>query len=193
MWYRLVAKDMSLCLALGPRLGTAEIPLFPASELSGDCETELLERKHYVLIGQMIHRVGPRDGVTETIHSIDCALQEAAQSMTPEWWLLPRTSYRERSSGIDNTSKLEDAMRLAVQITHYYLLVLLHLPSAIQMREDVDGYSKVTCIDSSRELPSQYIRLRCMKHPPFCCRAIDLCAFTPGLALLLAHSTRLDH
>ena len=83
-------------------------------------------------------------------------------------------------------------MRILIQITHYYLLVLLHLPSAVHMREDVDGYSRVTCIDSSRELLSRYIRLRCMKHPPFCCRAIDLCAFTASLALLLAHITSLN-
>ena len=193
MWYRIVGNDMSLSLALGLRAGVADIPLFPPKQLPEDGETGLLERQHYALMCQMIHRVDHRGGDIETIRNIDRALQEAAQSVTPEWWLLPRTSYRERSSGVDNTGRLDDAMRLLVQITHYYLLLILHFPSALQMRADVDDCSRVTCVDSSRELLSRYIRLRRMKHPPFCCRGIDLCAFTACLALLAAHITRRSH
>lgn len=193
MWYRIVGNDMSLSLALGLRAGAAEIPLFPPKQMPEDGETGLLERQHYALMWQMIHRVDHRGGDIETIRNIDRELQEASQSVSSEWWLLPRTSYKERSSGVDNTGRLDDAMRLLVQITHYYLLLILHLPSALHICADVHDYSRVTCVDSSRELLSRYIRLRRMKHPPFCCRSIDLCAFTACLALLVAHITRINH
>ncbi|KAI0869681.1 hypothetical protein GGS24DRAFT_478033 [Hypoxylon argillaceum] len=48
----------------------------------------------------------------------------------------------------------------------------------------------MTCVNSSRELLNRYIRLRCIRVSPFCCRMIDFAAFTSCMALLCAHISR---
>lgn len=195
MWYRIVGQDRYLALVLGLPAGTAEDSFVPlAAQVPDDCPTGRLERQHCVLMDRMASQHNQKDEDPEIICSIDKGFQEAAQSVPPEWWLLPRTRHGERSSGIDSGSNLEDMMRILVQITHYNLLLLLHLPSILRARgKGVQDYSRDTCVNSSRELLNRYIRLRCMKRAPFCCRMIDFCAFTGCLTLLLSHINRLSH
>lgn len=195
MWYRIVGQDRYLALVLGLPAGTAEDSFVPsAAQVPDDCPTGRPERQHCVLMGRMASQHNQKDEDLDIICSIDKGFQEAAQSVPPEWWLLPRTRYGERSSGIDSGSNLEDMMRILVQITHYNLLLLLHLPSMLRARgKGVQDYSRDTCVNSSRELLNRYIRLRCLKRAPFCCRMIDFCAFTACLTLLLSHINRISH
>ncbi|KAL7905216.1 hypothetical protein GGI35DRAFT_471775 [Trichoderma velutinum] len=48
-------------------------------------------------------------------------------------------------------------------------------------------YSKVTCVNASRDVLSRYIAYRSVNHVAFCCRPVDFFALTASMALLLAH------
>ncbi|KAM0258935.1 hypothetical protein ACHAQJ_003591 [Trichoderma viride] len=48
-------------------------------------------------------------------------------------------------------------------------------------------YSKVTCVNASRDVLSRYIAYRSVNHVAFCCRSVDFFALTASMALLLAH------
>ncbi|KAI1740058.1 hypothetical protein F4680DRAFT_419571 [Xylaria scruposa] len=194
MWYRIVGQDRYLSLALGLPPGTADNLCFASQDkMPYDCATGQLERQHYDILGKIATRSAeskdfPDDGF---IQSIDLALQKAVHNIPPEWWLIPRASYTMQSKGVDTVSNLEDVGRILVQINHYNLLITLHLPSVLgSRRTHTANHQQTTCLNSSRELLDRYIRLRCMRIAPFCCRMIDFSAFVACLALLSAHIVR---
>jgi hypothetical protein len=194
MWYRIVGQDRYLSLVLGLPPGTAEDLSFASqAQMPGDCATGQLERQHYDIMGRMAGRsaMSGRKIDQDFTRNVDLALQKAAQCVDASWWLVPRASHATQSIGMDNERSLEDVGRILVQINHYNLLVTLHLPSVLSSYgTHADDYGPTTCLNSSRELLSRYIRLRCIRVAPFCCRMIDFSAFTACLALLSAHIAR---
>ncbi|KAI1747967.1 hypothetical protein F4782DRAFT_519122 [Xylaria castorea] len=194
MWYRIVGQDRYLSLVLGLPPGTAENLCFASQDkMPYDCATGQLERQQYDIMGTMAARSAQSGELPddEFIQNIDLALQKAVQSIPPEWWLIPRASYTMQSKGVDTVSNLEDVGRILVQINHYNLLITLHLPSVLDSRgTHTENHQQTTCLNSSRELLDRYIRLRCMRIAPFCCRMIDFSAFVACLALLSAHAAR---
>ncbi|KAI0863769.1 hypothetical protein F4860DRAFT_467788 [Xylaria cubensis] len=194
MWYRIVGQDRYLSLALGLPPGTADNLCFASQEkMPCDCATGQLERQHYDILGRMATQSAASKDLpdSEFIQSIDLALQKAVHSIPPEWWLIPRASYTMQSKGVDTVSNLEDVGRILVQINHYNLLITLHLPAVLDShRTHTEDHQQTTCLNSSRELLDRYIRLRCMRIAPFCCRMIDFSAFVACLALLSAHTAR---
>ena len=115
--------------------------------------------------------------------SIDEAFSRLATEGNPNWWLAP-TSKRQTP---DNEDKLDDVLRILSHISHFQLLILLHLPYMLRGRYE---YSKTTCTSASRELLNRYIRFRDMNTGVFSCRSIDFSAFTSCIVLLLIH---IDH
>ncbi|CAG9984004.1 unnamed protein product [Clonostachys byssicola] len=192
MWYRIVHQDryLSLMLSLPPGVDEATIAVPDRLELV-DCPSEYLERIHCVLTGRMAARnnsINEEDlAEYSTTSTIDKELQKAAEHMAPEWWLLPTTK-RQANGAVTGNDKLEDVLRILVHITHFQLLILLHLPyMLLSSPERPYNYSEAACVNASRECLNRYIRFRCMDKVPFCCRAIDFAAFIACLALLLAH------
>lgn len=184
MWYRVVYADRFLALLLGLPASNTQNSIFASEELLRT-ETPIgrLERIHCVISGLIIQRNENMtdDGFAAT-QSIDSSLQRAAKSMPAKWWLLSNI-------GEDGAvEKLEDLMRIIVQIMHFNLHVLLHLPYMIRVSpERRFDYSKIACINNSRELLTRFIRLRSFNQVTFCSRSIDFSAFTGCLTLLLAH------
>ncbi|KAI0467597.1 hypothetical protein F4859DRAFT_525265 [Xylaria cf. heliscus] len=194
MWYRIVGQDRYLSLVLGLPPGTPEDLRFASqTEMPHDCATGQLERQHYDIMGTMAAQSARSGELLDDafVERIDLALQRAVHNIPPEWWLIPRASYTMQGKGVDTVSNLEDVGRILVQINHYNLLVTLHLPSVLNSRgTQTDDREQITCLNSSRELLDRYIRLRCMRIAPFCCRMIDFSAFVACLALLSAHIAR---
>ncbi|KAL3294897.1 C6 zinc finger domain containing protein [Colletotrichum asianum] len=193
MWHRIVSQDRYLSLMLGLPATTASSASPEVAFVPGECPSEYLERSHSILMG----RIAARNDEDQDIHdlsitqSIDRTIQEAAQSMPPEWWFLPNTRNKNLSIEPDGSQTLEDILRVLLQITHFNVLILLHLPCMLRSSgESTYNYSKVACVNASRELLSRYVKFRCMNHNAFCCRSIDFSAFTACLALVLAHIER---
>lgn len=78
--------------------------------------------------------------------------------------------------------------RLQKQLFHYNLLNQLHLP--YMLRESVERkfeYSRITCVNSCREILSRFIMLRRWNQVAFSCRTIDFTALMAAMTLLSAH------
>ncbi|KAI1826656.1 hypothetical protein F4861DRAFT_545700 [Xylaria intraflava] len=197
MWYRIVGQDRYLSLVLGLPPSMADDLCFASqTQMPSDSATGKLERKHYDIMGKMASRSAqPNNPLDDDfIRNIDDALQLAAHSLPSVWWLIPRASYGMQVGAVDTTRNIEDLGRILVQINHYNLLVTLYLPSVISPRgTHADDHGLTTCLNSCRELLSRYIRLRCIRVAPFCCRMMDLSAFTACLAILTAHIARYQH
>lgn len=189
MWYRIVHQDRYLSLMLGVPGGTSSVYRDSDTLLQGDCATGRLECMHSAIMGRIITRNEGRDFEDELkmTQEIDLALQKAARSLLSHWWLLPNALSASINKATEQ-EQLEDIMRTLVQLTHFHLLVLLHLPYMMDVRGTrSQQYSKTACANASRELLNRYTRFRSLYQTAFCCRSIDFSAFTASLALILTH------
>ena len=82
-------------------------------------------------------------------------------------------------------------MRLADHLHHYNLVHLLHLPYLLNSQTDDRDltYSKVTCVNASREILIRVIAFRTFKRNMMAtyCRTADFFALMAGMTILLAH------
>jgi len=116
-----------------------------------------------------------------TTQNIDEKLDDFAKQMPSSWWELPKHSSFERNEA---TVALFD--RLLVQIWHYELESLVHLP--YMLRAAVDRryeYSRLSCLSASRKLIQRWIFLRGQSKAAFICKIIEFQAFKAAITLLL--------
>jgi hypothetical protein len=79
--------------------------------------------------------------------------------------------------------------RLFAQVLHYNLLNQLHLPYMLRSSsaEREYEYSRITCVNASREVLSRFITLRSFNGIAYSCRTVDFLALMVTMTLLLAH------
>ncbi|KAH0425786.1 hypothetical protein CcaCcLH18_10729 [Colletotrichum camelliae] len=157
MWHRIVSQDRYLSLMLGLPATTASAASSEVAFVSGECPSEYLERAHSMLMGRIAARNDEDHDMHDlsTTQSIDQTIQKAAQSMPSEWWFLPYTRNKNMPAETAGSQTLEDILRVLLQITHFNLLILLHLPCMLRSSgKSIYNYSKVACVNASRELLS---------------------------------------
>jgi len=195
LWYRIVFADRSLCMMLGLPQGTQDISMASPAQLAGDAPSGRLERIHCVLSARILERneSDPDEDDYKEAKVIDSELQKAATMMPGKWWLAPNLS----KVANEPRAMFWEALRLAKQLYHYYLLIQLHLPymllssnpnpSSDTGKQPNYGYSKSTCVTASREILSRFIVYRSFNRAVFCCRNIDFYAMMAAMTLLLAY------
>ncbi|KAJ5206689.1 hypothetical protein N7491_002696 [Penicillium cf. griseofulvum] len=78
--------------------------------------------------------------------------------------------------------------RLSEQLFLYNLLNQLHLPyMLLDSTERKYDYSRITCVNASREILSRFIMLRRWNQVAFSCHTVDFTALMAAMTLLLAH------
>lgn len=71
---------------------------------------------------------------------------------------------------------------------HYNLLNQLHLPYMLRSStEHKYDYSRIICVNASREILSRFIMFRSFNRNAFCCRTVDFFALMAAMALVLVH------
>jgi hypothetical protein len=188
MWYRIVHQDRYLAVMLDQKAYSEnDNVLIDGRYNAADNLSDHLEQTHCRLMGRLASRLGTVDIQTnlEETMSIDRALKDMARQVPPKWWALPTVN---RWDGGPDES-LEDVLKLLIQITHYHLSIMLHLPHSLRESKSQDqyNYSRIACVSASRELVNRYVRFRSTTRVAFCCRAIDYAVFTACVALILAH------
>lgn len=116
-----------------------------------------------------------------TTQNIDEKLDNLSKQMPSSWWEMPDNSIFERNEA---TVDLFD--RALVQIWHYELESLVHLP--YMLRAAVDRryeYSRLSCLSASRKLVHRWIFLRERSKASFICKVIEFQAFKAAITLLL--------
>jgi hypothetical protein len=158
---------------------------FPFSDGAQWLTTEDKYNKHLITIAGLIvdrNQAEPTHAFSTT-QNIDEKLDELAKQMPSSWWELPDYSTFERDHA---TADLFD--RVLVQIWHYELESLLHLPymlrAAIDRRYE---YSRLSCLSASRKLVQWWIFLREQSKAPLICKIIEFQAFKAAITLLLGN------
>ncbi|KAE8350729.1 hypothetical protein BDV28DRAFT_138533 [Aspergillus coremiiformis] len=183
MWFRIVFLDRQLCLLLGLPQGCSSMA--PDTLLVNDTPMGRLERIHCVLSSRILERNAshPSSPDYALTRSLDLELQRAARSLPSKWWLVPTLT------ATDSQALFWDTRRLFAQVLHYNLLNQLHLPYMLRASsaERKYEYSRITCVNASREVLSRFITLRSFNRIAYSCRTVDFLALMAAMTLLLAH------
>ncbi|KAF2786820.1 hypothetical protein K505DRAFT_289023 [Melanomma pulvis-pyrius CBS 109.77] len=187
MWFRILFLDRHLCLMLGLPQGSLDSSVASDAMLAEDTSIGRLERIHCVLASRIIERnkSTPSSHEFDLTRTLDVELQRAARSLPSKWWLSPNLDV----ASTDSQVLYWETLRLFVQVTHYNLLNQLHLPYMLRS-SSVDRkyeYSRITCVNASREVLSRFIILRTFNRIAYSCRIIDFLALMAAMTLLLAH------
>ncbi|KAH9843463.1 Zn2/Cys6 DNA-binding protein [Teratosphaeria destructans] len=192
MWFRILFLDAQLSLMLGLPRSLPDRHLMGSDRSADDTDTGYMERLHYMMASRILerkesHSYSHRLELTATL---DKKLKKAAESVPSRWWSAPKL---EHVASTSSHGLFWETRRLFAQILHYSLLNQLHLPYMLCM-PPTDGqhkchYSRMTCINASREIISRFITLRAFDQIAYSwnCRIVDFLALMAAMTLLLAH------
>lgn len=187
IWFRIVFAERHLCLMLGLPQGTLDRSMASEAMLASDTPIGRLERIHCVIASRILERnqSDPSSHEFALTQELDGELQRAAGGLPSKWWLTANLA-----TVVDKPEALFwDMRRLFDQLFHYNLLNQLHLP--YMLRSSSTGhkydYSRITCVNASREVLSRFIMFRNFNRIAFCCRTVDFFALMAAMTLLLAH------
>ncbi|KAJ5772554.1 hypothetical protein N7520_003083 [Penicillium odoratum] len=186
MWFRIVSLDRNLCLMLGLTQGSLDQSMATGTAFRDDIPMGRLERMHCTLASRILERNESEPCANDfaVTQNLDLELQKAARSMSSKWWLMPNLD----SVTDDPQALFFDMGRLFNQLYHYNLLNQLHLPYMLRSSpERKDEYSRMTCVNASREVLLRFIMFRGYNRSSFCCRTVDFFALMAAITLLLAH------
>ncbi|KAL2820185.1 hypothetical protein BDW59DRAFT_151021 [Aspergillus cavernicola] len=187
MWLRIIILDRQICLLLGLPDGCTDHRMASETRLANDCPMGRLEQLHCVAMSRILERNASKPSGRDlaVTRAIDLELQKAAGSLPSKWWLAPKLD----SVSTDLQAVFWDTRRLVLQICHYNLLNQLHLPYMLRpsSAESKNEYSRITCVNASREVLSRYNSLRSFNRIAYSCRTVDFLALMAAMALLLAH------
>lgn len=184
MWFRIVFLDRYLCLMLGLSQGSHDRSMAAEPMLANDTAIGRLERVHCVVASRILERNEAQAGreAMATTHTLDLDLQKAAKSLPSKWWLTPRLGPDTANS----ETLFWKTRQLFAQAMHFNLLNQLHLPYMLCSAQNYE-YSRLTCVNASREMLSRFIALSNFNETACSCRMVDFLALMAAMTLLLAH------
>ncbi|KAL2845831.1 hypothetical protein BJX68DRAFT_241761 [Aspergillus pseudodeflectus] len=184
VWAHITFLERYMSLLLGMPTAIARIRIGSDEPLAGDTSLDWFEKVQTDMFERMIERnqEGNYQDLAAT-QQIDLELNKMANSVPSKWW-----APLDLTQGMDNKTLMEKIIGAHLQIVHYNLLSVLHLPYLLWDTEDTRfEYSKATCIYASREVLNRFITFRSIVKLVTCCRPVDFCAFTAALTLLLTY------
>jgi hypothetical protein len=106
---------------------------------------------------------------------------------------LPPTFWRPAEfSGLtcDSSNAFDEIRRVFDHSSYYTLIIQLHMPHMLCPTHSTQRmYSKMACVNASREILTRQIALRTFNPVTACCRMNDFMALISGMTLMLAHAT----
>ncbi|RYP57169.1 hypothetical protein DL769_009644 [Monosporascus sp. CRB-8-3] len=186
MWFRIVYMDRFLSLLLGLPQGTSDKSMGAISVLRHEPPLGKFERQLTVIASRILERNESAFATSEitTTQSIDSELLSVSKSMPASFWR--PANFHNLTPGSPDT--LLETVRLAAQVYYYGLLIQLHLPYMMRLGDNTEHeYSKIACVNASREIMTRFIAHRSFNPMSSCSRPVDFFALLAAMTLLLAH------
>ncbi|RYP07503.1 hypothetical protein DL765_009136 [Monosporascus sp. GIB2] len=186
IWFRIVYMDCYLSLLLGLPQGTTDKSMGGLSVLRHEPPLGKFERLLTVIASRILERNESAFAMSEitTIQSIDSELLRVAKSMPASFWR--PSNFHNLTPGSPDT--VLETIRLAAQVYYYGLLIQLHLPYMMRLGYNTEReYSKIACVNASREIMTRFIAHRRFNPMSSCSRPVDFFALLAAITLLLAH------
>jgi len=181
MWTSVVCMERVSSLLLGLPTSTGDVVL-----TQGATESDLIVR-----LGNVAGRILERNRIEVSKQALDLTkdvdqeLIRIAEHMPSAFWR--PLDFARLSRG---TQQATDEIRRALDHGRYYNLVIqLHLPHMLCPSQASQRlYSKIACVNASREILNRHIDLQSFEPAVSRCRMIDFPALIAGMALVLAHA-----
>lgn len=118
--------------------------------------------------------------------NIDEELLRISESLPPAFWRPTEFSGLSR----DSLDTFDEIRRVFDHSSYYTLIIQLHMPHMLCPSHSTQRmYSKMACVNASREILTRQIALRIFNPVTACCRMNDFMALIAGMTLMLAHAT----
>lgn len=187
MWFRIVYMDRYLSLLLGLPQGSSDKSLGDIPVMRDEPPLSKFERLLTVVASRILER-NESTFATSTVkmtQSIDSELLRISKNIPASFWR--PANFHGLTQGSPET--LLETVRLAAQVYYYGILIQLHLPYMMQGISDNSEheYSKITCVNASREIMIRFIAHRTFNPMSSCSRPVDFFALLAAMTLLLAH------
>jgi hypothetical protein len=187
IWFRIISLERYLCMMLGTPQASFDRNMAFETLLGEDTAMGRLDRIHCVVMSRILERNRTAPSVSDLVltQEIDKVLQKASRALPSKWWLTPNLA----TVANQPEALFWDMRRLFHHLSHYSLLIQLHLP--FMLRSATTGhkydYSRMTCITASREILSRFIMFHSFNRIAFSCRTVDYFGLMAAMALLIAH------
>ncbi|RFU27315.1 hypothetical protein B7463_g9035, partial [Scytalidium lignicola] len=182
-WAHIAYLERYLSLLLGIPTSITRTRFASEEKSAEETHSEWLEKVQIDICEHIIERNHGGDDDFTMTQKIDETLNKVASSIPAKWW-----TPIDLHKGMDGNEVMLKVISMQMQIVHYNLLTVLHLPFVLRDMPDYRfDYNKTTCTYASREVLSRFITFRSVVRIVFCCRIVDFCAFTAAMTLLLAH------
>ncbi|KAF3407005.1 putative transcription factor gsfR1 [Talaromyces pinophilus] len=190
LWFRILYFDTFYSMMLGLPQSNIATPTALCNSFANNKSIDQLERLQVQVASQIIER-DTRHAFAEeyeTTREIDRQLLQVARDMPNRFWLPspPSASSSEKEvimAGFRDTAILMDIL------IYYNLLNQLHLPYLLwsDFGDTNYEYSKIACIQASREVLTRFIILLNSNNLSFFCQRIDYFVLMASMTLLLVY------
>ncbi|KAI2779809.1 hypothetical protein F4815DRAFT_172591 [Daldinia loculata] len=193
LWHRMNFSDRYLSLLLGLPAASEDDSFATPGRIDAELPSDRLSKLHCVISGAIIKRnasyngkgAAATDASFRTTQTIDRSLEVAANSISAEWW---QPVERPDTATASSKELIDAHTHVMMQMNHYHLLTLLHLPYFIRdPKERRWDYSKTTCLHASRKVLEAYLVFRHLTDAAGACRHTDYGALTASMTLLLGY------
>lgn len=183
--FRVVEMERYLSMTLGLAPSEFGMKALAPAALAACRGMDRLARMHCVIAERFLKTHGTVVGEAQfcNLNEMQELLQQAANEMPPQWWLVPDMS--APTNDIGSSNPFHEVGRLNYQFSHYHLVMRLHLPYMLRSSHHDD--SKIAAASASREVLLRYIAFRRWNPGHFYCRGTDFLAFMAVVVLCLAH------
>lgn len=187
LWFRINCCDRYLSLVLGLPVGSRDDTYLtsPSSSTVEDPPSDKLGKVYAVISGKIADRnltSGPEAYVAT--QAIDLEMEQASKMMDEVWWKLPDMAICCSSSD----TCADDMSAVKLQVRHFSLLVLLHLPYLLKDREQRRyEYNRATCMQASRDVLVRFLEFRNTFVTAVSGRHVDYSALVAAMTLLLGY------
>ncbi|KAL2832042.1 hypothetical protein BDW59DRAFT_157512 [Aspergillus cavernicola] len=184
IWAHITYLERYMSLLLGMPTATSRVRFSTEEIPAGDSSADWFEKMQIDIFERMIERNQEHNyGDLAATQKIDDDMNKMANKVPAMWW-----APVDLTQNMDHKVLMEKVISAQLQIVHYNLLTVLHLPYLLWNTDDNRfDYSKTTCIYASREVLNRFITFRSIVKIVTCCRPVDFCAFTASLTLLLTY------
>jgi hypothetical protein len=187
IWFRIISLERYLCMMLGTPQASIDRNMASETLLREDTAMGRLDRIHCVVMSRILERNHTAPSVNDFVSTqeIDQVLQQASRGFPSKWWLTPNLA----TVANQPESLFWDMRRLFHHLSHYNLLIQLHLPFMLRSATTAHkyDYSRMTCITAGREILSRFIMFHSFNRIAFSCRTVDYFGLMAAMTLLIAH------
>lgn len=190
LWFRILYFDTFYSMMLGLPQSNIDTPTALYKTFANNKSIDQLERLQVQVASQIIER-DKRHAFAEeyeTTREIDSQLLQVARDM-PNRFFLPSPPITSTVEKEVIAASFEDTTALMDVLIYYNLLNQLHLPYLLwsDLGDTNYEYSKIACIQASREVLTRFIILLNSNNLSFFCQRVDYFVLMASMTLLLVY------